>query len=457
MTFEEKSGQYSLFECIKLTEEKYQLARPQFVIAENAAFAALLAQVKAGWTAKQRGRIVMDVTFPMRGAAVTGVERVALELARAFLALADKSELALVFTALKGDVFELVELDAAQAAGQTLHFRSCGKPLAFEIGDQLFIVEIQMERLDGYFNAISKARRAGAVANLMIHDLIWIVNTAWVDQQAAVQFLVKWTQVLRFADRVIAVSRKVARDIACYTAETSMLGLTPTRKLPVAWCSLGCDPFPAEAGQAPPLNFPVDRNTLIAVGTFTTRKGLMQLLKAMQNLWAEGSDAKLVFIGKDLGAGNTRKFLASQPEFNQKLFLPGYVSDASLNHALQQCGALVCPSLEEGFGLPLVEAAARGCPVIARDIEIFRETSGGTAFFFENGEADKIADGLRKWFTLTRKQQMNYVPGESLVTWRQSAEMLKAVMFQGAASFSLDVGIKATVNLAVPDSGRGIA
>lgn len=121
---------------------------------------------------------------------------------------------------------------------------------------------------------------------------------------------------------------------------------------------------------------------------------------------------------------------------------------------MSRCGALVCASRDEGFGLPLVEAAALGCPVIARDIEIFRETSGGEACFFENGDDGKIAESLRKWVALTRKQQLRYVPKKSLVTWKQSAEMLKAIMFHGAASFSVEVGIKATVNLAVPDHSR---
>jgi glycosyltransferase involved in cell wall biosynthesis len=163
----------------------------------------------------------------------------------------------------------------------------------------------------------------------------------------------------------------------------------------------------------------------------------------------------LILIGGNMGKGNTRAYLSKLPAFGKKLFLPGYVSDAELAETLRRCGALVCPSVEEGFGLPLVEAAALGCPVIARDIEIFRETSGGDAFFFENGDAGKIAEALRKWFALSRKQQLKFVPKKSLVTWRQSAEMLKAIMFQGAASFAVEVGLKATVNLAVPGRTAG--
>jgi glycosyltransferase involved in cell wall biosynthesis len=163
---------------------------------------------------------------------------------------------------------------------------------------------------------------------------------------------------------------------------------------------------------------------------------------------------RLVLLGNDPSTGSARVQLSSLPAFGRTLFMPGYVSDTELAETMRRCGALVCASSDEGFGLPLVEAANLGCPVIARDIEIFRETSGGDAFFFEDGDAGKIAEGLRKWLALTRAQQFKFVPRKSLVTWRQSAEMLKAILFNDAASFSLEVGLKATVNLAVPSAPK---
>ncbi len=290
----------------------------------------------------------------------------------------------------------------------------------------------------------------------MIHDLIPLTNTDLVgNEEFSVNFFIGYTQVLRFADRLVTVSRKVARDVACYVSETSMAGLAPTRPLPVAYFTLGSDALPPQVAPDIALPFPVDADTLVAAGTLMKHKGINAFVEAMQLLWAEGCTAKLVLVGGDMGKGNTRRHLSRLPVFGHQLFLPGYVSDAELAAALRRCGALVCPSLDEGFGLPLVEAAALGCPIIARDSEIFRETSGGNAFFFANGGVEGIAAGLRQWFKLTRKQQKKFVPRQSLVTWRQSAEMLKAIMFQGACAFTVDVGINATVNLAVPGGSRG--
>ena len=101
---------------------------------------------------------------------------------------------------------------------------------------------MRVGELDEFFSAIYHARRAGAVINYLIHDLIPIVNTSMAgNDEFTTNFFVGWSQVLRFADRLITVSRKVSRDIACYVAETSMVGLVPTRSLPVAYFTLGSD------------------------------------------------------------------------------------------------------------------------------------------------------------------------------------------------------------------------
>ena len=454
MTYEEASGAYSLPDCIRLTEANYWRSRPAFVPPENPAFADFLAREKTGEGSKPRGRIAFDVTNLLKADRVTGIQRVALELARSFLDMSKAGGLEIYFIGLNDTFFEVYERSPDE---QWPQFRPTGQTAEFRPGDQVLVVDVIRNGYEKFFHAVYRARKSGAVLNFFVHDIMWLVNTAWAADEYTVQMLVRWTQILRFADRLICVSRKVSRDVACHVAETSMVGLTPTRSLPVSYFTLGCDPVLSGETQVSQPAFPVDGNTLVAVGTFAIRKGLLQLVQAVQELWAEGSEAKLVLIGMDVGAGNTRRFLAGQPEFNTKLFLPGYVSDSEMKLTLETCGAFVYPALDEGFGLPLVEAAALGCPIIARDIEIFRETSGGAAFFFENGDAGKIAEGLRKWFALTRKQQRKFVPKKSLVTWRQSAEMLKAIMFNGASSFSVEVGLKATVNLAVPGRAPGAA
>jgi glycosyltransferase involved in cell wall biosynthesis len=63
---------------------------------------------------------------------------------------------------------------------------------------------------------------------------------------------------------------------------------------------------------------------------------------------------------------------------------------------MQAAGALLQPSIYEGFGLPVVEAMACGCPVIASDIAPFREITDGAAILFPPDDFGKFADALRE-------------------------------------------------------------
>ena len=68
------------------------------------------------------------------------------------------------------------------------------------------------------------------------------------------------------------------------------------------------------------------------------------------------------------------------------------VSRADIVTLLQGAGALVQPSIYEGFGLPIVEAMACGSPVVASDIPPFREIAGGAAVLVE--DVERLASAL---------------------------------------------------------------
>ncbi|HEY5187207.1 MAG TPA: glycosyltransferase family 1 protein [Actinomycetes bacterium] len=72
------------------------------------------------------------------------------------------------------------------------------------------------------------------------------------------------------------------------------------------------------------------------------------------------------------------------------------VSDEGLAHLYASAIALVVPSRYEGFGLPVVEAMATGCPVVASDIEVFREIADQAAEYFAVGDADALVVTLER-------------------------------------------------------------
>jgi glycosyltransferase involved in cell wall biosynthesis len=73
---------------------------------------------------------------------------------------------------------------------------------------------------------------------------------------------------------------------------------------------------------------------------------------------------------------------------------PGYVTEAELAALLDACAALVFPSLYEGFGLPILEAMARGKPVACSDLASLREVAGNCAVYFDPADPVSIATAI---------------------------------------------------------------
>jgi glycosyltransferase involved in cell wall biosynthesis len=127
---------------------------------------------------------------------------------------------------------------------------------------------------------------------------------------------------------------------------------------------------------------------LLYVGTERPRKNLGTLMEAFANLKKEVNewrDLKLIKVGN---AGRSDKFRQTTLARVRRLGLEGqviftdYLSDSVLACYYSSALALVIPSLYEGFGLPVIEAMACGCPVIASNSSSLPEVAGDAALFF---------------------------------------------------------------------------
>ncbi|MGI0490086.1 glycosyltransferase [Pantanalinema rosaneae CENA516] len=140
-------------------------------------------------------------------------------------------------------------------------------------------------------------------------------------------------------------------------------------------------------------------DVLLQVGTIEPRKGHSDSLAAMERLWAEGSSLKLVLVGgvgwkMDAFMDN----LHNHPEFGQRLFWTGRVSDEALDVLYATCTGTIFPSLAEGFVLPVVESLAHQRPVLARRLDVFKGLEGhGVTLFDVNATPDALASEIAAW------------------------------------------------------------
>ena len=115
--------------------------------------------------------------------------------------------------------------------------------------------------------------------------------------------------------------------------------------------------------------------------------------------------------------------------------LPGYVSDHTLACLYSGAAAVVSPSLAEGFGLPAVEAAACGAPVVLSDIPAHRETLESDALFFPPRDVARLAEQLDQLLgsdVLRRSLAERGHRHVARYTWDAAAEALRDLI-HGAA------------------------
>jgi|LakMenE01Jun11ns_1017448.scaffolds.fasta_scaffold9830733_2 glycosyltransferase involved in cell wall biosynthesis len=123
----------------------------------------------------------------------------------------------------------------------------------------------------------------------------------------------------------------------------------------------------------------------IMVGTLEPRKGHLHVLKTFDEIWRSGIKCQLIIIGKKgWGVDSLEQDITNHYQFNKNLIWINNASDEELFINLNQSSALIAASIDEGFGLPLVESARFGLPIIARDIPIFREIMGDLPKYFSD-------------------------------------------------------------------------
>ena len=85
---------------------------------------------------------------------------------------------------------------------------------------------------------------------------------------------------------------------------------------------------------------------------------------------------------------------------------------------------MIAASEAEGFGLPLIEASFYGLPVLARDINVFREVAGEAASYFDGDSVEGLINGILEWLERRAEYREPDPKSMRIMSWRQSAEAL---------------------------------
>lgn len=147
---------------------------------------------------------------------------------------------------------------------------------------------------------------------------------------------------------------------------------------------------------------------LLYVAKFHPRKNQVALIEAFSEMAQAYGDLELVLVGPKSGAFTASRRdkgseyylhcmeLIRSRELEEKISVLEDVSEKELIRLYQGCTVFVFPSLEEGFGLTLLEAMSCGCACISNDIEPMREVLGEAGLLIDCGDSAAITAGIRR-------------------------------------------------------------
>jgi glycosyltransferase involved in cell wall biosynthesis len=283
------------------------------------------------------------------------------------------------------------------------------------IWNRLHILPIEFfcGRLDIFHSSNWTQPPSGAFKVTTIHDLTplrfpKLTNPKLVSQT---KNHLKWVE--KEVDRIIVPSQATKQDLLLLKFDKKKIRVIPEAP----------DPAFRRDSIKKILQTKEKYNTekfLLAVGA-NRRKNIQRVISAYE-LARPGKDLKLVVVGQKW---------ESYKETRGVVFT-GHIKTGELVSLYSAAEALVYPSLYEGFGLPILEAFACGCPVVTSSVSSMPEVGGKAAVYVDPYDTSSIAEGIQT--ALRRKI--------SLV--KKGRERLKAFSWQKTAQETLGIYLEAS-------------
>ena len=307
-----------------------------------------------------------------------------------------------------------------------------GAALPLRTGDLLLMLDSSWLEYPAFASAFQAIRQYGGKVITAVYDLVPLLHPDVVAEGMADAFDVWLRRALIESDGLVCISEAVADELVTYICER---GLPHRDGLRIGWWHLGSDISAANDDSGVVLDGPLDRfldrsneeALFLCVGTLEPRKRHVTALRAMERLWAEGLEARLLLMGRegwDMEALVAE--LRSHPEAGRRLLWVESPSDAELKRAYTSSTALLFPSVYEGFGLPVVEAARNGVGSICSDIPVLREIGGNGILYAPVDDVDAWADRIRA--VACGDTRLN--PSSTvLLSWNDSSKQLLEVLY----------------------------
>jgi glycosyltransferase involved in cell wall biosynthesis len=374
-----------------------------------------------------RGPLALSLDVSAVPARPAGAGYYTMELARG---LGGRAGIALTMVSRRGDEARWVGLTDGEA-------RVVGAVPVSRPGRLLF-EQVRFPRLLGSMGVgvhhgphYTMPERSPVPCVVTIHDCTFFDHPEWHERSKALLFRRAIRRASLHAAALVCVSEVTAARLqACCEVRAPVVvaphGVDHQRFTPA-------EPAPgADAAILGASGVPGDRPLVSFVGTLEPRKGVDALIAAFDRVADTQRDAVLVLGGQiGWGLSGIERALAAA-RHGDRIIRTGYLPDAAVPALLRRSTVVAYPALEEGFGLPALEALACGAPLITTEGTAMAEMAQGAASLVRPGDDAALADALALALEGGR--------AASEVVRRQALGLAVAARFTWAASVEKHVG-----------------
>lgn len=370
--------------------------------------------IAVAWPTARKPIVFVDVSSIIKNDLGTGIQRVIRNLIPEVVeALPDNYEFKLVSSDENGGPFYHVDFTQVQSTDE-IRFERSSEVVEFIRSDVFLGLDLNYGVTISHSVFFSGLQRRGVKLIALIYDLLPVQFPQFFPREVgALRLHERYLEVLSTFDLSIAISKSVQYDYVEWVQKNS-----PTRLV-----SQRTGHIPLGSG----LNRIISKQKVneygsyfLHVGTIEPRKNVEQILAAFELLWHQGSELRLVLVGKaGWNMDNFHARIRAHTEIGKKLHWLQSADDAELSNLYRNATRLIMASSGEGYGLPIVEAHSFGTRVLARKIRVFEEVCRESDSFFEGDSAESLMSAI-----LELKHTANPVGNRPAPTWSSSAVAL---------------------------------
>lgn len=225
------------------------------------------------------------------------------------------------------------------------------------------------------------------------HDLI-VLRHPHLMPPGSRWYFARWIPyTYKSADHIIAVSYATRNELI------NILGISPAK---ITVIHHGSNPAYTRTTDPHEINrirfkYHCPTEFFLMVGSFEPRKNVEIAIEAFATIAKLSKQLKLVLVGKHNNYAWNMQKKVKDLRLEEQVLFPGYVPDMELCTLYSVATGFLFPSSAEGFGLPLIEAMATGCPVIANNIKVFHEIGGDALSYVDASDVDDISGRMMKF------------------------------------------------------------